>query len=1566
MFKKILSMLLVVAMLMGMTIHVFATEATPTGDINVTLRVIGSSLPEGKPSLSKSSADYKGAQYQNWLKTTAFTTASDTKINTFLETALAETGFTCTMSTSTAKVSVTAPEAFGGHELKPNSTAYGSTAKWAVTVFKSDGTVRKESNSAFNFALEDGDQIVLRWAWNFNYEKSGKAWESNTWAVADLSPAEYSSAKSAEALIAAIGRVTPESGAAITAARQAYDALTDDAKVLVANYETLTAAEATYQTIQDNAATRVPLPAPTISEGAAGLYTYAPNAAVEGVEAEKYTMVYRVSLDGENWGAWQPAVEKLLPMKSYYIQGMALTNDWSVYGDSAASNVIQITTAGEENKVVTEVTEKDTLMAALQAVLADGKLYIIDFKADIIIDDILQEFYRHDLPAGSNLLMTSSNGSKFYFNEPGQYSFIGITDGTTVTVRDLYIGMIAGSSNLTPVNEQHKLFAFTDANTGVVNIENVTMFTNGGGSLVGYNPYNQKTWTGTVNIYSGTMNATLDGAVMKIADGTVVNLIPTGDIMMEGTLNKVTSVNILDLFGVPVRTAVETEDFNVYTQIDAATMTTVMKYSSGLRLNVTDGKTVPPVALGDIVILPADDPNATNADVTYVIHDNDIAFTYKDRANAIYQIKFNKWNLATSDFFYTRGGEHGNPVEGDALNHTRTYTGLTQDTEYSFTIRYSSMDSSFTDVETTVVLRTTYTPVVLDVPTLSDECEKTDTSITVTAPAASAQDTTAVVQYRIRKAGSETWSAWQENLTFSGLEGYTDYEIQAMYKAVHYLWLDSAESNTITIKTKAPALQAPPAVEAEDATAEFDAITVPVPAASAQDSDAVVMYRIGTLKDTVGLLQTGTVTEDQITWGEWQESNVFTGLEADTTYYVQTQYVTEKAEWNNSALSEIVEIKTITNESAPHFKVESAAGKAGSEVQVVISINNNPGIITAYLNIGYDETKLQLLSYEDAKLLPDGSFSALDANPFKAQWDGALLPSNLTGNGNILVLAFKILDGCQVGDVIDITVTYNENEVYDFNMDNVKFAVINGSVTVTSHTWGDATYTWNDDYTSCTASHSCTCCDVPVTETETVSASINTVPPTETEKGSTTYTATFTKTGFTTQTYVKVLPATGTLIEVGTAEGCVGEEIKVTVSFAQNPGVAGAELVLDYDTDKLEFIGFENGQILSNMLTNADYNKNGSVNDLYISWINDANADTDGVILTLIFKIKDTCAVGDTTTVSIVSFKAHDYDTNDVEFNPMDGAVAVADHSWGEWEYIWNEEYTACTAKREQDCGCGAVQSQTVRSVIVSKDCETIVYLAHFTNGAADATETVAINEHKHIVSGSDDGTTITYTCTACGDSYDVIVAESSEASKLPVLTVPNVQGYVGQTVEIPVMLSNNPGLKAMEFTVTYNAAALKLVDVKDGGLFGSFAWSEGAARTGSATITLGGANEIADTTTNGTAVTLVFEIVDASENASVSISYLGGEVYSGDTGAVDVVIDNGSVAIKTFMLGDVNKDGVVDIKDVTILRRYLAGTVAAETVDQPAADCNEDGVVDIKDVTILRRYLAGTAELGK
>lgn len=55
---------------------------------------------------------------------------------------------------------------------------------------------------------------------------------------------------------------------------------------------------------------------------------------------------------------------------------------------------------------------------------------------------------------------------------------------------------------------------------------------------------------------------------------------------------------------------------------------------------------------------------------------------------------------------------------------------------------------------------------------------------------------------------------------------------------------------------------------------------------------------------------------------------------------------------------------------------------------------------------------------------------------------------------------------------------------------------------------------------------------------------------------------------------------------------------------------------------------------------------------------------------------------------------------------------------------------------------------------------------------------------------------------------------------------------------------------------------------------------------------------------------------------------------------------------------GDVNDDGTVDARDITILRRYYVGWDV--TLNEDAADVNDDGVIDARDITILRRYYVG------
>jgi C1A family cysteine protease len=68
-----------------------------------------------------------------------------------------------------------------------------------------------------------------------------------------------------------------------------------------------------------------------------------------------------------------------------------------------------------------------------------------------------------------------------------------------------------------------------------------------------------------------------------------------------------------------------------------------------------------------------------------------------------------------------------------------------------------------------------------------------------------------------------------------------------------------------------------------------------------------------------------------------------------------------------------------------------------------------------------------------------------------------------------------------------------------------------------------------------------------------------------------------------------------------------------------------------------------------------------------------------------------------------------------------------------------------------------------------------------------------------------------------------------------------------------------------------------------------------------------------------------------------------------------------------TVVFGDVNEDGDINAKDVTQLRRYLAGGWNV-TINMANSDVNGDDTVNAKDVTQLRRYLAGgwNVTLGK
>lgn len=136
----------------------------------------------------------------------------------------------------------------------------------------------------------------------------------------------------------------------------------------------------------------------------------------------------------------------------------------------------------------------------------------------------------------------------------------------------------------------------------------------------------------------------------------------------------------------------------------------------------------------------------------------------------------------------------------------------------------------------------------------------------------------------------------------------------------------------------------------------------------------------------------------------------------------------------------------------PTFTVNSVSGKPGDTVEVVISVENNPGIIGAQLYISYDSNVLELT----AKPTPGDDFSDmsyakyLTDNPYNMLWDGSL-DGNNTANGTYATLVFRIKDTASVGTTA-LTIWYDEGTVYDEDWTDIEFAVVNGSVTVEEDT----------------------------------------------------------------------------------------------------------------------------------------------------------------------------------------------------------------------------------------------------------------------------------------------------------------------------------------------------------------------------------------------------------------------------------------------------------------------------------------------------------------------------------
>ena len=130
----------------------------------------------------------------------------------------------------------------------------------------------------------------------------------------------------------------------------------------------------------------------------------------------------------------------------------------------------------------------------------------------------------------------------------------------------------------------------------------------------------------------------------------------------------------------------------------------------------------------------------------------------------------------------------------------------------------------------------------------------------------------------------------------------------------------------------------------------------------------------------------------------------------------------------------------------PTFAVSEATAAPGETVEMTVSLANNPGIASAELIIQYDHTVLELTNIaENAAAYPGLWTKKAEEDSFTYWSEGG---RNNAKNEVIVTLTFAVKNAAAAGDC-KVTVTYDEDNVYDEDEVNVHFAVTPGKVTVT-------------------------------------------------------------------------------------------------------------------------------------------------------------------------------------------------------------------------------------------------------------------------------------------------------------------------------------------------------------------------------------------------------------------------------------------------------------------------------------------------------------------------------------
>ena len=176
----------------------------------------------------------------------------------------------------------------------------------------------------------------------------------------------------------------------------------------------------------------------------------------------------------------------------------------------------------------------------------------------------------------------------------------------------------------------------------------------------------------------------------------------------------------------------------------------------------------------------------------------------------------------------------------------------------------------------------------------------------------------------------------------------------------------------------------------------------------------------------------------------------------------------------------------------------------------------------------------------------------------------------------------------------------------------------------------------------------------------------------------------------------------------------------------------------------------------------------------------------------------------------------------------------------------------------------------------------------------------------------------------------------------------------IGQLLKLSLKIANGKNVAGYQATVSFDTTALRYIDSSNGDYLPAGSYVLPPVLTDK-TLTLAATSLSEESQGDGTLATLTFEVV-AVKTSTVSLSDV--LLTNGSGGSFIPQTENAEITEpihSTQRPEDVNKDGVVNIMDITLVASNFGKS------GENAADVNADGVVNIVDLTLVAAAYGGT-----